>query len=43
MSKENPNGSLAKFRQARDQKFSPECGSQLMEVDRRNENEVLFV
>ena len=32
-----------KFLQALDEHFCPECGSNLMEVERRNENGALYV
>ena len=37
------NGMLVRFRQAADQECCPECGSEMMEVDRCNENGTLFV
>ncbi len=39
----NMKGITIRFRQTPDQKSCPECGDNMIEVDRCNENGVLFV
>ena len=43
MSTRSLNRFTAKFLQALNSQFCPECGARMTEVDRRRENEVLFV
>ena len=43
MSIYNMKGMTIRFRQTPDQKCCPECGDKMREVDRCNENGVLFV
>ena len=43
MAAENSNRLPAKFQQARNEKFCPECGARMVEVDHRGEEGVLFV
>jgi len=40
---ENQNGVVAKSQQSQEQKFCPDCGAQMTEVDRRNEDGALFI
>jgi len=43
MAMENSDRLIAKFQQARNEKFCPECGARMVEVDRRSEDGTLFV
>ena len=43
MATESSGKLKAKFQQAQEQKFCPECGAHMVKVDRRNEDGALFV
>ena len=43
MATESSDKLTAKFQQAQEQKFCPECGAHMVKIDRRNEDGTLFV
>ena len=43
MAMENSDRLIAKFQKAQGQRFCPECGAQMVEIDRRSEDGTLFV
>jgi len=43
MATEESNRLLAKFQPARNEKFCPECGARMVEVERRSKDGALFV